>query len=413
MECPNCGSETVEGRAYCGQCGALLETTPAPSSAPPIAPHPPPAVAVPPPLPLLSEQAKRRLKLGSIVVAAILIIGALGGYLYYYQPVRGTGTVSTSTIDAGQSVQFSYIPSKGVSPYRYTWDFGDGGMSSEQSPHHAYASSGTYVCTVTIRDTAGIKTTWSTTVLVNALPSVTGTVSPSVGDGLLNASFTAQGHYGTPGYSYLWQFGDGATSDIQNPVHIYTVGNYTVVVVIEDSVGMTASWSMSVSANPYPIPSVVGTVTPSVGSVSLNASFTAQGVGGTPGYSYLWQFGDGTTSDVQNPTHHYSTGIYTAVVLVEDDAGMTATWSANISVNLPLMTGIEAVFTGPGFTEAFYCTPSQGVPPYSYYWQFGDGESSTMQNPSHIFGAGTWYISLNVTDSIGETVGANTAVTMY
>ncbi len=247
----------------------------------------------------------------------------------YPAPVGGDGSVSKTTIDPGQGVQFGFIPSPGVAPYRYSWSFGDGGVSSEDNPYHTYSSPGTYVSSVTVSDSAGNTTTWSTTIVVN------------------------------------------------------------------------------------PPPSVVGSVTPTIGASSLNASFTAQAHGGIPGYSYYWQFGDGNSSDSQNTTHLYSIGDYTATVVATDGEGLTATWSININVNLPLMTGIEEVYTGPGFTEAFYCTPSQGVPPYSFYWQFGDGQSSTLQNPSHLYMAGTWYISLNVTDAIGETVEANIAVTMH
>ena len=404
MKCPNCGAENPEINRFCGDCGATIEALPAQLEPPAVQQSRPDATVPRTPL-RLSEKTKKRLVVGGIVIAAILIIGAVAGYLYYYQPVRGSGSASATTIDVGQEVQFGYTPSKGVSPYKYAWNFGDGGLSSEQNPHHTYTSTGTHVSTVAVWDTAGKEATWATTILVNPLPSVVGTASPLIGDQSLNASFTAQGRDGTPGYGYLWQFGDGTSSSVQNPIHNYTAGDYTAVVVIEDSVGVTASWSASISVNAYPRPSVVGTVTPAVGFLSLNASFTAQGVGGTPSYSYLWQFGDGTTSDIQNPMHYYTTGNYVAVVFVEDSAGMTATWSVNVTVNLNLTTGITYYYTGPRLTESFGCTPDQGVPPYSFYWQFGDGMSSTLQNPVHEYArTGLYTFILQLTDSIGEMV---------
>lgn len=494
MKCPSCGASNDDGKAFCGDCGAAMGVTPVRSVKPAI-PRPGPVVVPQPASPLLSERTKKRLKIGAIVIAVILIVGSVLGYLYYYQPVRGVGTVSSTTIDAGQSVHFGFTPSQGIPPYQYIWNFGDEGVSAEKTPLHSYNSPGTYIPTVTVTDTASKTTTWTTTIIVNPRPSVVGTVSPSTGVWSLNASFAVQGQGGTLNYSYFWQFGDGNSSDTQNPMYHYSaVGTYTATVVVRDGVGMTASWvvkiivypahvsgsgsvstttidpgqgvqfgfipspgvapyryswdfgdgGVSAEENPLhtysspgsyvssvtvsdsagnlttwnttivvnPPPSVVGTVTPSVGASSLNASFTAQGHGGMPGYSYFWLFGDGNSSDTQNATHHYSTGVYAATVIATDGAGMTASWSVNISVNLPLMTGIEAVYTGPGWREAFYCTPSQGVPPYSYYWQFGDGESSTLQNPSHIYGTGTYSISLIVTDSVGETVEAHTVISM-
>ena len=401
MKCPNCESENSEGKRFCGQCGAALEPPSIPS-APPYVPEPRSVAAAPPPIPLMSERGKRRLKIGAIVVAIALVIGSVLGYLYYYQPVRGSGSVSSTTIDAGQAVTFGFTPSKGVSPYRYLWTFGDGTASGEQNPRHTYKAPGTYGPAVTVTDTAGETTTWMTTVLVNPLPSVVGTVSPSAGDHSFIASLTAQGQDGTPGYSYLWQFGDGASSNLQNTTHFYSAGNYIAVVVVEDAVGMTARWSANIRV---PGVSVTGSVTPDVGALSLNASFSAQGLGGTPGYSYLWQFGDGTTADVQNPIHNYATGTYTAIVIVTDMAGRTASWSTTVIVNLNLTVGMTYYYTGPGWTETFGCTPSQGVSPYSFYWDFGDGMSTTLQNPVHEYArTGLYTVNLQVTDSTGETV---------
>ena len=326
MKCPNCGFEVSEGKRFCGQCGAAIDATQVRPVAPSI-PQPGSVVTKPPASPLLSDRTKKRLKVGVIVIAVILIVGSVLGYLYYYQSVRGSGSVSATTIDAGQEVQFSFTPSKGVSPYRYSWDFGDGGSSTEQNPHHSYTSSGRYMPLVTVRDTAGKSTTWHTTIVVNHLPTVMGTASPSVG------------------------------------------------------------------------------------VLSLNVSFTAQVRDGTPGFVYSWLFGDGTSSDAQNPTHHYSIGNYVATVQVRDGAGMTATWSVSITVNLSLTVGVIVRWIGPGDTESFACTPSQGVPPYSFYWQFGPGLSSTLQNFTYNYGrAGTTTVFLNVTDSIGEIVGFQQAI---
>jgi PKD repeat protein len=310
--------ENVEGRKFCGECGTTLEALLVRPVTPPIQQTSPVATA-PRASFSLSERTKKRLMVGAIAIAAILVIGAALGYLYYYQPVRGSGTVSTTTIDAGQTVQFGFTPSQGVSPYQYSWDFGDGGVSSEQNPSHSYNSPGTYRPIVTVSSTAGETTTWTTTIIVNPHPSVEGTVSPSVG---VN---------------------------------------------------------------------------------SLNVSFTAHAWGGTPDFSYSWLFGDGTSSDVQSPTHHYSLGKYTATVTVRDGAGMTASWSVYISVNLPLAIGAIVKWIGPGDTESFTCTPSQGVPPYSFYWEFGEGLSSTLQNFTYDYGhSGTTTVYLTVTDSVGE-----------
>jgi len=307
--------ENLDGRRFCGECGAALDALPVEPVTPPMCQARSVTTT-----PYFSEKTKKRLAVGAIVVAVVLIIASILGYFYYHQPVMGSGSASATTIDVGQMVLFSFTPTQGVSPYQYSWNFGDGGFSSEQNPGHSYDSPGTYLPLVTVSNSAGETTTWTTTVEVNPLPSVEGVVSPSVG------------------------------------------------------------------------------------VTSLNVSFTATAWGGTPDFSYSWRFGDGTSSIEQNPTHSYSLGEYTATVTVQDGVGMTASWSAKVSVNLPLTVGVIVGWIGPGDTESFSCTPSQGVTPYSFYWVFGDGLSSTLQNFTYNYGsAGTTTVYLTVTDSIGET----------
>lgn len=401
MICENCGAEYPEGKRFCGQCGAALGQAPV-RSVPPQAARDSLVVNAPPPIPLISMRGRRRVKIGAIVAAIALVVGSVLGFLYYSQPVRGSCVVSTATIDAGQRVAFGFTPSRGVPPYRYSWAFGDGTMSAEQNPNHTYTAPGTYAPSVTVWDSPGKKMTWATTILVNSIPSIAGTASPASALQSFNASFTAQGQDGTPGYSYHWQFGDGSSSDAQNPSHFYTSGTYTAVVVVEDAAGMTASWSTSITVPPT---GVIVTVSPSIGYSSLNASFSAQPNGGTPGYTYLWQFGDGATSTLQNPIHHYTMGNYNATLVVTDSAGRTASWTGSVTVEWPLTTGFTyRLAPSSGFTEDFGCTPDQGLAPYSFYWDFGDGQSSTLQNPTHLYVAGLYTVTLTVSDSAGETV---------
>lgn len=164
VKCPICGAENPEGKVFCGDCGARIpERAPNESVSP-----------VPQQLDafkarwysLASPSTTRKL----IVVAIILIVVA-GALAYYYQPVRGTGWASLTTVVNGGTVQFSYSPSQGISPYRYSWSFGDGSISTEKSPTHIYSTVGTYRATVTVTDQAGMKGRWTTTINVR-LPLV-------------------------------------------------------------------------------------------------------------------------------------------------------------------------------------------------------------------------------------------------
>jgi PKD repeat protein len=163
--------------------------------------------------------------------------------------------------------------------------------------------------------------------------------------------------------------------------------------------------------------------TPTSGSVPLAVSFTGSAYGGTSPYSYSWQFGDGSSSSAQNPTHTYTqAGQFSAVLSVTDNENNQDTFSINIQVTntTPVSAGIIASPTS-GKTPlevSFTGTASGGVTPYSYRWVFGDGGTSTAKNPSHTYSSpGSFTAVFTVTDSqsnqdsasISINVTANTA----
>jgi PKD repeat protein len=137
--------------------------------------------------------------------------------------------------------------------------------------------------------------------------------------------------------SYLWSFGDGDTSSLANPGHMYTAaGTYTVKLTVTDDQGTSASGSTTatiVSSNLSPIADANG---PYSGTVDNSISFTGEGTSDPDGTiaSYLWSFGDGTTSTSANPTHIFSAeGTYTVVLSVADNLGATGMDTTSVTVN--------------------------------------------------------------------------------
>jgi PKD repeat protein len=137
--------------------------------------------------------------------------------------------------------------------------------------------------------------------------------------------------------------------------------------------------------------------------------------------SYYWEFGDGETSTQQNPYHSYDDiGTYTVTLSVIDDFGLSDHYSSSVSViNEDPYASFYWVPGSPyvGETVDFYDTSNPGESCDfidSWYWEFGDGSTSTDQNPSHSYSSpGDYTITLSVTDGYGATDHWSETITVY
>jgi PKD repeat protein len=154
------------------------------------------------------------------------------------------------------------------------------------------------------------------------------------------------------------------------------------------------------------------------GCTDLTCDFDGSGSSDSDGtiVSYDWDFGDGNTSTQQNPSHTYATaGIYSVSLTVTDDDGATDTTSQSVTVgasNVPPTADFSFSTTDltASFTDA--STDSDGTVD-SWSWDFGDGNTSTEQNPSHTYAtAGTYIVVLSVTDNDGASNDNTQSVTV-
>jgi len=132
--------------------------------------------------------------------------------------------------------------------------------------------------------------------------------------------------------------------------------------------------------------------------------------------SYNWNFGDGQNSNLQNPSHLYAAaGSYTVTLTVTDNANATNSVQHGVTVSQANQSP-TAAFTSSCTNLTCNFTNQSSDPDgtiASSSWTFGDGQTSTASNPSHIYGAaGSYTVTLTVTDDRGGTNSVQHGVTV-
>ena len=256
-------------------------------------------------------------------------------------PLTASFAYSPSSSQAGQPVTFTTSASGGTSPFTFSWSFGDGLAGTGSPVTHTYSLAGSYTTTLTIKDSSSPQQTATSqkTVAVTSPPppiSASFTLSPSSPSGGQSVSFTASASGGTPPYSYSWSYGDGSTGTGLQSTHIYSVdGTYQVTLTVEDSQGNTGTGVE---------PAVVGTsplldgftYSPTGPQPGENINFTASARGGTPPYSYSWDFGNGASVTGASATHSYpKAGSYTVTLTVMDSTNHSNNTSQDLTIYSP------------------------------------------------------------------------------
>ncbi|MCL5963261.1 MAG: PKD domain-containing protein [Candidatus Thermoplasmatota archaeon] len=229
----------------------------------------------------------------------------------------------------------------------------------------------------------------------------------------LLVNFTGIASGGTAPYSYAWNFGDGGSGNGGVIAHTFnTAGSYTVILTVTDSNGNSATSSLVITAKSPTSPLTVSVSANATGGTApMEVTFTATASGGTAPYSYAWNFGDGGSGNGQSVSHTYTkAGNYTSEVSVTDASTQTTTGTVLITVTgnssiAPLTATASSNVTSGNVTlfVQFNGNAGGGISPYTWQWTFGDGATSTAQNPVHSYPiSGTYTVNLKVTDSNGD-----------
>jgi PKD repeat protein len=166
--------------------------------------------------------------------------------------------------------------------------------------------SNNYIVNVTNSNTTNTFSCTSTdtiTVTTNPLPDISFSFSPNTGEGCepLDISFTDETIPST--LYYLWNFGDGTTSTMQNPIHTFSEGLYDIQLTCTTSQGCTSTVNVNNLINVYPGPHINYSWNPLYATPNNQVTFTNLT---TSAISYVWNFGDGDTTTLENPVHTYT-----------------------------------------------------------------------------------------------------------
>ncbi|MEZ4739971.1 MAG: PKD domain-containing protein [Flavobacteriales bacterium] len=266
----------------------------------------------------------------------------------------------------------------------WVWDFGDGGSDTVQSPDHLYTSSGNYIVTMTAT-TPYCSGTGTLPVVVEAKPEASFTPSALLGCSPLTVGFT---NTSVGGVDAIWTFGDGGASNDDSPSHTFiNLGTqdsiYTVQLIVSTAFGCSDTAAVPITVAPGVRALFTHNGLP--GCAPMDVDFVNTSTGAD---SYLWDFGDGTTSTATNASHTY---VNTSYLLQTRTIRLIAYSSAGCSDTL---TQQVLVYPTPDFS--FVAQPDSGCSPHtvtfpsvvgavSYAWDFGDGSSGAGPSPTHIY----------------------------
>jgi gliding motility-associated-like protein len=301
----------------------------------------------------------------------------------------------------------------------YFWEFGNGATSTVQNPIYQFPQGGTYTVQLTATSPQGCVDSISQTITIITNPLTSFVPSSTLGCGPLDVNFanTTTGSYIT---SYFWNFGypaNGPFSIQQNPGTItfpspYLQDTSYIVSLSATNQCGTTSYLDTILVKPTPIASFGTSV--STGCSPLSVNFLNTSIGSPT--NFIWSFGDGSFSTQQNPSHVFTTPTndttFNVMLIAINDCGSDTTYFP--------------IYVLPNTVTSFFNTnPTAGCAPLdveftnfslgstTYYWNFGDGQVSNAQSPSHVYtGAGNFTAQLIASNGCAYDT-SNISITVY
>jgi PKD repeat protein len=303
----------------------------------------------------------------------------------------------------------------------WNWSFGDGSSSSSKNPSHSYTTAGIYSVSLAISNQNGCADTLTLNNIIkaNATPTANFSITNQAGCEPLKSSYLNQSQLAS---IYYWEFGDGNISSATNPQHTFITPNQDTTYHTKLIVSTTEGCTDSITKNVTVYKSTTAYFNDSLRDcIPARVSFTDSSSYAT---NWLWDFGDGNTSTLQNPNYTYqSAGIYD-VQLIASNQRCSDTFTLYQNIN-----ALAVPTANFNTNNAAGCEPleinyyNQSQLSNIYYWDFGDGSISNAIDPQHTFYTPnrdtTYQTRLMVStldgclDSITKTINIYKSVTAY
>lgn len=326
------------------------------------------------------------------------------------------------------SADFTASPLSGCSPLTVTftntgsnnflWDFGNNDTTStEINPVRTFTTPGIYPVSLIIsnENSCNFADTIIKYITVSAALNAefSNTIVPC--ENTVNFADLTIGNFPAVN-TWQWNFGDGTTSNLQNPSHTYTAsGTYTVQLIVSDSLGCSGVLDTVITLS-----ALIAQQNLITNCGSNNVQFSAQPASAG---AYLWNFGNpaspNNTSTLPQSNYLYpDTGLYNAYLVVYwgNNNACSDTSFFDVNINPPFVASInfdqDSCTNLVQFTETTN-TPSN--PSVQWQWAFGDGQTATLQNPVHNYLGGNYTVSFIVTAANGciDTLNAPILIKTY
>ncbi|MCW3076315.1 MAG: domain containing protein [Bacteroidetes bacterium] len=242
-----------------------------------------------------------------------------------------TVCLNQNTIFTDQSVNTSGLGAIN----NYNWNFGDGISSTTVSPVHTYSTAGTFTAQLVISSTFGCYDTISRPVIVHVLPVAGMSISRACSGSAQQITFTDQSTIPAPGSiastGYYWDFGGFGFSISKDTAIVFpSQGLYNITHVVTSTNNCVSTITQSVNITPKPQAKFLYTNN-NTQSLETNIAFIDSSKAAV---SWTWDFGNGTTSNIQNPIATYiSNGTYTVSLTITDQFGCANTYTAQVRIS--------------------------------------------------------------------------------